>query len=169
MRNVIAVVPVVLVLLLSGHGVAVARQADDQRIFVVGRVEEPTATIVARGVVNGIGSLTAEAVDFDQAHLSYVETDLAAVGAGTLTIVVHGGFDTWPFALDPRTCTRVGRISGTWTITGAGGELAGATGGGTLSGRFFTYAARGPDGCDANQIKGLVAGPMVGTVHRPTS
>jgi hypothetical protein len=168
-RNVLAVVPVVLALLLSGHGVAVARQADDQRIFVIGRVEDPTATIVARGVVNGTGSLTAESVDFDQVHLSYVETDLAAVGDGTLTIVVHGGFDTWPFTLDPRTCTRFGQISGTWAITGAGGDLVGATGGGTLSGRFFTYAPRGPGGCDANQIKGLVAGPMVGTVHRTTS
>ena len=159
------VVPVVLALLLTGGGVAVARPMDAQRIFVVGRVEDPTATIAASGVVNGAGTLTAESVDFNQATKSYVETDLATVGNGTLTVLVHGAFDTWPFTLDPRSCTQFGRISGTWTITAAGGDLAGATGGGTLSGRFFTYAARGAGGCDVNVIKGVVAGPMVGAVR----
>lgn len=166
MRNAVAVLPVVLVLLLAGGGVADAQPAAGQRIFVVGRVEDPTATITAHGVVNGIGTLTAESVDFNQADKSYVETDLATVGDGTLTVVVHGAFDTWPFTLDPATCTRLGRITGTWTITNAGGDLAGATGGGTLSGRFFTYATRGPTGCNVNEIKGVVAGPMVGNVHR---
>jgi hypothetical protein len=161
-RNAVAVLPMVLVLLLAGGGVAVAQPSDGQRIFVVGRVEDPTATITARGVVNGTGTLTAESVAFDQATKSYVETDLATVGNGTLTVVVHGAFDKWPFTLDPRTCTQFGRISGTWTVTSAGGDLAGATGGGTLSGWFFTHA----NGCDVNAIKGVVAGPMVGSVHR---
>ena len=160
MKRLLAV-PVVLALLLTGGGVAAARPLDAQCIFVVGRVEDPTATITASGVVNGTGTLTAESVSFDQATKSYVETDLAAVGGGTLTVLVHGAFDKWPFTLDPRTCTQFGSIFGTWTITSAGGELAGATGGGTLSGRFFTYA----NGCDVNNIKGFVAGPMVGSVH----
>jgi len=166
------VVPVVLALSLTGGGVAAARPPDAQRIFVVGRVEDPTAMITASGVVDGTGTLTAESVSFDQATRSYVETDLAAVGGGTsgrdgrettLTVLVHGAFDKWPFTLDPRTCTQSGRIFGTWSITSAGGDLAGATGGGTLSGRFFTYAS----GCDVNNIKGFVAGPMVGSVQVP--
>jgi hypothetical protein len=158
----LGLVVIVLALLVTGGGVAVARPMGAQRIFVVGRVEDPTATITASGVMHGTGTLTAESVSFDRAGLSYVETDLAAVGNGTLTVLVHGAFDKWPFTLDPRTCTRFGRISGTWTITDAGGDLAGATGGGTLSGWFFTYA----NGCDVNAIKGFVAGPMVGVVHR---
>jgi hypothetical protein len=156
---------IVLALLVTGGGVAVARPMDTQRIFVVGRVEDPVATITASGVVHGTGTLTAESVSFDQAGLSYVETDLATVGNGTLTVVVHGKFDKWPFTLNPRTCTRFGRISGTWTITGASGDLAGLTGGGTISGWFFTHAR----GCDVNAIKGFVAGPMVGKVHRPNT
>jgi len=157
--------PFALVLLLTGGGVATAQPVAGQRIFVVGRVENPTATIVASGVANGIGTLTAESVDFNEATKSYVETDLATVGNGTLTVVVHGAFDKWPFTLDPRTCNQFGRISGTWTITAAGGDLAGATGGRSLSGWFFTYAS----GCDVDQIKGVVAGPMVGGVHRATT
>jgi len=165
MRSAMAVLPVVLALLLAGGGIADARPANDQFIFVVGRVEDPTATIVANGVVTGTGTLTAESVDFNQPDKSYVETDLAAVDEGTLTVVVHGRFDTWPFTLDPRTCTRSGRITGTWTVVGAGGHLAGAAGGGTLSGRFFTYATRDRNGCDVNEIKGVVAGPMVGDLR----
>ena len=158
------VVAIVLALLVADGGIANARPADNERVFVVGRVEDPTATIVAHGVVTGTGTLTAESVDFDQADKSYVETDLATVGGGTLTVLVHGRFDTWPFTLDPRTCTRSGRITGTWTVTGAGGDLAGATGGGTLAGRFRTFATRDRNGCDVNDIKGVVAGPMVGNL-----
>ncbi|HEX4721202.1 MAG TPA: hypothetical protein VH333_01710 [Pseudonocardiaceae bacterium] len=159
---------VVLLLLLTGGGVADARPSTSQRIFVVGRVEDPTATITASGMITGTGTLTAESVDFDQATDSYVETDLAAVGGGTLTVLVHGAFDTWPFTLDPRTCTRSGRITGTWTVTGTGGDLAGVAGGGTLAGHFLTYAAHGHGGCDVNDIKGFVAGPMTGDLHRIT-
>jgi hypothetical protein len=43
--------------------------------------------------------------------------------------------------------------------------LAGATGGGTLSGVFLTYAARTATGCDEAAIKGFVFGPMVGALH----
>jgi len=118
----LGLVAIVLALLVTGGGVAVARPMDAQRIFVVGRVEDPTATITASGVMHGTGTLTAESVSFDQAGLSYVETDLATVGNGTLTVVVHGAFDKWPFTLDPRTCTRFGRIFGTWTITGQSPE-----------------------------------------------
>ncbi len=124
LRHARNALPVALVLLLTGGGVATAQPVAGQRIFVVGRVENPTATIVASGVANGIGTLTAESVDFNEATKSYVETDLATVGNGTLTVVVHGAFDKWPFTLDPRTCNQFGRISGTWTITAAGGDLA---------------------------------------------
>ncbi len=164
MRNAIVALPVALLLLFTAGPVAVAAPAADQRIDVIGRVEDPTATIIANGEINGTGSLTAESVEFDQPTKTYLETDLAAVGGGTLTILVHGAFDTWPFTLDPRTCTNSGRIFGTWTITAAGGDLTGATGGGTLSGRFLTYASHDATGCDLNDIKGFVAGPMVGNI-----
>lgn len=153
-----------LALLLTTASIADARPAANQRIFVVGRVENPTATITASGAINGTGTLTAESVDFNQAGDSYVETDLATVGAGTLTILVHGAFNTWPFTLNPRTCTRVGRIFGTWTVTKAEGDLAGTTGGGTLSGHFLTHATHTPTGCDVDNITGFVAGPMIGAV-----
>lgn len=40
-----------------------------------------------------------------------------------------------------------------------------AAGGGTLFGRFLTYATRDRNGCDVNEIKGVVAGPMVGNLR----
>ena len=165
MRNAVVTLPVALLLLLAAGPAAIAAPAAGQRIYVIGRVEDPQATIIANGVVNGTGSLTAESVEFDQPALTYLETDLAAVDGGTLTILVHGAFDSWPFALDPRTCTNSGRIVGTWSITAASGDLTGAIGGGTLSGRFFTYATRNTTGCDLNDIKGFVAGPMIGNIH----
>ena len=165
MRNVVVTLPVALLLLFAAGPVAVAAPAVGQRVYVMGRVEDPQAMIIASGVVNGTGSLTAESVEFDQPALTYVETDLAAVDGGTLTILVHGAFDSWPFTLDPLTCTNSGRIVGTWRITAASGDLTGAIGGGSLSGRFFTYAVHDPTGCDLNDIKGFVAGPMIGNIH----
>jgi hypothetical protein len=135
-----------------------------QRFLLYGRVEAPALSLLAGGVINGAGSLTAEAVDYRPADRTYRETDLAVIGGGSLTLAVEGRFDTWPFTLDPRTCTRRGGLTGTWTVTRGGGAFAGATGAGRFSGRFLTYAARTPAGCDETAIKGFVGGPMTGLV-----
>jgi hypothetical protein len=76
-----------------------------------------------------------------------------------------GAFDTWPFTLDPRTCTQHGGLAGTWKVVGAGGALTGTTGEGTFSGRFLTYADRGTAGWDEAAIKGFVVGPMTGALR----
>jgi hypothetical protein len=135
-----------------------------QRFVLSGRVEAPSLTLVAGGAINGVGSLTAESVDYRPSDRTYRETDLAVIGDGTLTLSFTGAFDTWPFTLDPRTCTRHGGLSGTWSVTGAGGTFAGATGHGTFSGRFLTYAGRTAAGCDEAAIKGFVTGPMTGSL-----
>lgn len=95
--------------------------------------------------------------------------DLAVIGTGTLTISIDGRFDTWPFTLDPRSCTRHGALGGNWVVTAGNGDFAGATGSGTFRGRFFTYATRGPAGCETEAIKGFVAGSMIGDVRFPTT
>jgi hypothetical protein len=151
-------------LVLGAAGPALAGPADDQRFLVAGRIEEPSVSIVASGVINGRGSLTAESVDYRPGDRTYHETDVAVIGDGRLTISIDGAFDVWPFTLDPRSCTQRGRMAGTWTITDGAGDLAGATGGGTFSGRFFTSADRGPTGCDETTLKGVVVGPMIGTL-----
>jgi hypothetical protein len=166
MKKIVGILLVQLAALLSIVGSAAAGGGADQRFFVVGRVEDPVAMIVASGVITGVGSLTAESVEFRPADKTYHEIDLVAVGGGTLTLSIDGRFDVWPFDLDPRTCTRQGTLGGDWTVTAADGDFAGTTGAGTFSGRFFTYAGRGPGGCDPETIKGLVAGPMVGTMRR---
>ena len=135
-----------------------------QRFVLSGRVEAPSLTLVASGVINGVGSLTAETVDYRPSDRTYRETDLAVIGGGTLTLSFTGTFDTWPFTLDPRTCTQHGGLSGTWSVTGARGTFAGATGRGTFSGRFLTYAGRTATGCDEAAIKGFVTGPMTGSL-----
>jgi hypothetical protein len=143
---------------------AQAVQAQAQRFVLSGRVEAPSLTLVAGGVINGVGSLTAVSVDYRPSDRTYRETDLAVIGDGTLTLSFTGAFDTWPFTLDPRTCTQHGGLSGTWSVTGAGGTFAGATGHGTFSGRFLTYAGRTAAGCDEAAIKGFVTGPMTGSL-----
>lgn len=155
-----------LAALLCGATGAAHASGDNQRFFIAGRVEEPTARLLAAGVLNGAGTLTAESVEFQQADSSYRETDLAVVGAGTLELSINGRFSTWPFTLDPGSCTQRGTLSGTWTVAAARGDLTGTTGHGTFTGRFLTYAARGPAGCDESAIKGFVAGPMTGTLSR---
>jgi hypothetical protein len=155
---------VLLAPLLALPTPAHAAPARDQRFVLSGRVEAPSLTLVAAGVVNGVGSLTAETVDYRPSDRTYRETDLAVIGGGTLTLSVTGAFDTWPFTLDPRTCTQHGGLAGTWKVAAAGGAFAGATGGGTFSGRFLTYAKKGPAGCDEAAIKGFVAGPMTGSL-----
>lgn len=139
----------------------------NQSFLIAGTVQDPTAQVFASGVVEGRGTLTAESADFHQQTNSYDETDLLAVGAGSLQVVIHGAFNTWPFTLDARTCRQHGTITGTWTIASGAGSLAGATGGGTLSGVFFTYAPHTAAGCDETAIKGFVFGPMVGTLDHP--
>jgi hypothetical protein len=154
----------VLLLLLGSPGAASASRADPLRILAFGRVEDPSLVIVAGGAITGVGSLAAESVGYRQADRTYHEVDRAHLGAGDLTLSVDGAFDAWPFTLDPLTCTQHGSLAGTWTITAGTGEYAGVTGHGRLSGRFLTYAARGPAGCDEAAVKGFVAGAMVGAV-----
>lgn len=159
------VIGVLLVLLLGLTGTAEASGGGDQHFVAAGRVEAPSITIIGRGVINGVGPMTAEAVDFHQADNTYRETDLAAFGAGSLTLSVNGRFSVWPFTLDPLTCTRHGTLGGTWRISAGSGAFAHAGGGGTFSGRFLTYSSKGPSGCDENAVKGVVSGELVGNVR----
>lgn len=140
------------------------RPAHHQHFLLFGRVEAPSLTLVAHGVINGIGTLAAETVVYQQADRTYRETDLAVIGDGRLTLSITGAFSTWPFTLDPRTCTQHGRLAGKWSITSGDRAFVGATGGGTFSGHFFTYARRGTAGCDEAVIKGFVYGPMNGSL-----
>ena len=158
-------VAVILLALPALGGVARAEPTHAQWFLLYGRVEAPALTLLASGVINGVGSLTAETVHYRQADRTYRETDLAVIGDGSLTLSINGAFDTCPFTLDPRTCTQHGGLAGTWRVTGSGGALTGTTGKGTFSGRFRTYADRGPAGCDQAAIKGFVIGPMTGTLH----
>lgn len=169
MKKFLGILLVQVVVLLGSGGSALARAADNQRFLIAGRVEDPSAAIAGSGVISGVGSLTAESVDFRPADNTYHETDVAAIGGGTLTMSIEGRFDVWPFTLDPRSCTQRGTLTGTWTVTAGSGDFVGATGDGTFSGRFFTYARRGPAGCDEKTLKGFVVGPMVGNVSLPNA
>jgi hypothetical protein len=166
MRRALALLaPVILLGAVLGSGApAGAAPAGDVRFVLAGRLEDPAITVVATGAITGVGTLSAESVDYHPADRTYRETDLADLGAGTLRMSVDGAFDVWPFELDPATCTQHGALTGTWTITAATGDLAGSTGSGTFSGRYVTYSARDPAGCDETAIKGFVAGSMSGTV-----
>lgn len=166
MKKVIGVVLVQFAALLGVGGVAAASVEGNQRFLLAGPAEGPSITIAGYGVITGVGTLTAESVDLRPIDNTYHEVDRAVIGSGTLTISIDGRFDTWPFTLDPRSCTRHGTLSGNWLITASGGDFTGATGGGTFRGRFFTYASRRPAGCDESAIRGFVAGPMIGDVRR---
>jgi hypothetical protein len=167
MRRALLLLPAaVLVLLSGGSPAAAAAPADAVRMFLAGRVQDPAIALVATGAITGLGTLRTTSVDYHPADRTYRETDVAALGPGTLTLSVDGTFDTWPFDLDPATCTAHGSLSGTWTITAATGDFAGSAGGGTFSGRYVTHAAKGPAGCDTTAVQGFVAGSMPGAVRR---
>jgi hypothetical protein len=163
-KKLIGILLVQITALLVVDGVAAARTEGNQRFFLAGPAEGPSITIAGHGIINGIGTLTAESVDLRPDDNTYHEVDLAVIARGTLTISIDGRFDTWPFTLDPVSCTQHGTLGGSWTITASGGDLAGTTGGGTFRGWFFTYASRGPAGCNEDAIRGFVAGPMTGSV-----
>jgi hypothetical protein len=170
MRTTLGVLTGVLMLLAGSTGTALAAsssQSPNQVLFVAARVEDPTAWVLAHGAINGIGTLAAESADYRQESDSFVETDRVVVGAGTLHVTVHGTFSTWPFTLDPLTCTQWGGLTGTWTLDSGEGPFAGATGSGTFGGHFFTYAAHSRGGCDESAIKGFSIGPLIGTVSLP--
>jgi hypothetical protein len=166
-RRVLAAGVALVAVLAFGIPAGAAEAHPNQSFLIAGTVPDPTAQVFASGVVEGRGTLTEESADFHQETNSYDETDLLAVGSGSLQVVIHGAFNKWPFTLDARTCTQHGTITGTWTIASGAGSLAGATGGGTLSGVFFTDAPRTAAGCDETSIKGFVFGPMVGTLDHP--
>jgi hypothetical protein len=161
----ILLVQLAALLVVGDVAAASAPEEGNQRFFLAGPAEGPSITIVGHGMITGIGTLTAESVDLRPVDNTYHEVDLAVLGGGILTISINGRFDTWPFTLDPRSCTRRGTLGGNWVITASGGDFAGTTGGGTFRGRFFTYASRTPAGCDESAIKGFVAGPMTGDVR----
>ena len=168
MKKLIGVLLVQLAALLGVGGVASAHPESNQHFLLAGPAEGPSITIAGRGVITGIGTLTAVTVDLRPVDNTYHEVDIAVIGDGTLTISIDGRFDKWPFTLDPRSCTRHGNLGGAWFVTASGGDLTGATGDGTFRGRFFTYARRGPAGCDEGAIKGFVAGSMTGNVRFET-
>lgn len=165
MKRLIGVVLVQLAMLLGVGGVAAARTEGNQHFFLAGPAEGPSITIAGRGMITGIGTLTAETVDLRPVDNTYHEVDLAVIAGGTLTLSIDGRFDTWPFTLDPRSCTQHGTLGGNWMVTASGGDLAGATGGGTFHGQFFTHAIRTRAGCDEEKITGFVAGPMDGHIR----
>jgi hypothetical protein len=164
LKKVLAILLGPILALPVTTGSAHAAPARQQRFALSGRVEAPSLTLVAAGVLNGAGSLTAETVEYHPSDRTYLETDRAVIGDGTLTFSITGAFDTWPFTLNPRTCAQHGGLAGTWHITAAGGAFTGVAGNGTFSGRFLTYARRAPTGCDEAAINGFVAGEMTGTL-----
>src|SRR5947208_12208373 len=130
MTKVLSILLVQFAALLGIGGVAAAGAGAEvnQHFFLAGPAEGPSITIAGHGMITGIGTLTAESVDLHPIDNTYHEVDLAVIGGGTLTISIDGRFSTWPFALDPRSCTRRGTLGGRWTITAGGGDFAGATG-----------------------------------------
>lgn len=67
---------------------------------------------------------------------------------GTIFNRISGTAD---FQLDPVSCVARVPQSGTFDITGGTGQFAGASGGGTFTGRAYVVFVRGPAGCDFAQ------------------
>jgi hypothetical protein len=65
-------------------GVATAHAEGNLHFFLVGPAEGPSITIAGHGMITGIGTLTAEAVDLRPANNTYHEVDLVSIGDDTL-------------------------------------------------------------------------------------
>src|SRR5947208_2262563 len=87
--------PALVALVVFGIPAGAAEAHPNQTFLIAGTVENPTAQVFAGGIVQGRGTLTAESADFHQETNSYDETDLLAVGSGSLQVVIHGSFSTW--------------------------------------------------------------------------
>jgi len=126
--------------------------------------EQPrTSRVVARGVVNAVGTqrFDADIEGDDSSYHSFVFPRGAISAKATM--------EQFDLSIDPRSCmgilTEVGRediISGTGAYTGAKGS-------GTLSGRGPVTAERNPDGsCNENRLHYVLVIRYTGTLHIPS-
>jgi len=100
-------------------------------------------TIVARGLVNGVGGdIEGESRPGDPENLN---RDTFVFPRGSLSVL--STIDGAPGPVDSRSCMATFDVSGTFEVNGGTGAFAGARGTGTLSGAGRLILQRGPQGC----------------------
>ncbi len=140
MKRLFVLLAVLAVGLIASAPSAPAQGTGTQRftVFAAGLPGTPR-TVVAAGVINGIGTVVPGPAGPNQANPTWVFPD------GSIS--VHLNFVSQNTS-NTAACIFTSNLTGTWQITSGTGRFAGATGGGTFSGPNTTVLARTAEGCD---------------------
>ncbi len=107
-------------------------------VFAVGPPGTPR-TVVAAGVINGVGTVRQGPSGPNQANPTWVFPD------GSISVRLDYVSDN---VSNEAACIFTSNLTGTWNITSGTGRFAGAAGGGNFSGPNTRILLRTPDGCD---------------------
>jgi hypothetical protein len=145
-RHVAVVLAAVAVSTLLGRAGAAQADISQQQSFTAILRGGPTGdviTVVARGLVNGVGSdIEGESQPGDPDNLN---RDTFVFPRGTLSVLATINGEPGP--ADPRSCMATFDVGGTFEVNGGTGAFAGAHGTGTVSGTGRLILQRGPQGC----------------------
>ena len=106
-------------------------------VFAAGPPGTPR-TVVAAGVINGVGTVVPGPYGPNQANPTWVFPD------GSISVQLNYVSEN---TSNTDACLFTSNLTGTWQITSGTGGFAGATGGGTFSGPNTRLLARTAEGC----------------------
>lgn len=159
-KTLLAAVSAGLVLLsLAVTASAATTRSQTFSVYAAGP-PDTTRTVVASGPITGIGSVVvgqdvAGPKGTRIANTTWVFDDGSVFV--TLTYTFRSSFDS-------RSCVARSYLRGTWRITGATGQYAGATGSGTFSGPNDGYYTPTASGCSSNHYLQVTKFSYRGTV-----
>ncbi len=107
-------------------------------VFAAGPPGTPR-TVVATGVINGVGTVLQGPSGPNQANPTWMFPD------GSLSVRLNYVSEN---VSNEAACIFTSNLTGTWNITSGTGRFAGAAGSGTFSGPNIRILLRTPDGCD---------------------
>lgn len=136
-RRIILTAVVAALAVTAFPGAALAQTGNQRFVSVTAGHPGGARTVVAAGVINGVGTEVIESNPPGIVTLRWIFPDGTLFVTGSYTFDVH---------VDPRTCLRTVALAGTWEITGGTGRFEGATGSGTFSGSNRILGTRAADG-----------------------
>ena len=145
MKKLNVLLTVLAVATVAASPSAIAQTAGNQSFTVLAAGPPGTPrTVVAVGVINGVGTVVQGPSGPNQANPTWVFPD------GSLSVHLDYVSEN---TSNEAACIFTSNLTGTWTITSGTGRFAGATGGGTFSGPNTRVLLRTPDGCDGPLVQ----------------
>ena len=145
MRKLFVLPTLLAIAMIAMAPSVIAQTSGNQRftVFAAGPPGTPR-TVVAVGVINGVGTVVQGPSGPNQASPTWVFPD------GSLSVHLQYVSENMS---NPTACIFTSNLTGTWTVTSGTGRFAGATGGGTFSGPNTRVLLSTPEGCDGPLAK----------------